>query len=491
MAGNARFIEMIISELERHDGAVFREEPIIQRASSALEALPERYREMRRIGSSDASLLLNESRLFYEMGQFMEDYEDSFEYNGVFMKYFPTYRQMNDRQLRGYFSWRTAVRRGEVRETSLSFAFVYVYELINLIGAESPEDAAKKLDDFAAAYSEYDESILHYAERWRRDMSVYYGLPDEELGEKYTFELAAGVLTDPASHGDGEVFRAICALSSFNPERSKLVKSRPEAKTLIARIFRAHSAFCAEHRKTTLAERLFGRMKERIYVIFPSAVFYDRKRYTDYEYTFPSGRVCRCRGGRWSTVWYPEITKKSSALGALIKTIDGSLRPHFGLEGQSADTASLLLGKIIEREVASYIEEERRREAAIVRFDFSKLDGIRTSAEATKEMLVAEDEEEDDTETASCAEEETVDEDETPGEPSPLTSEEAKLLSLILDGGDAAAFAKRNGTMLSVAVESINEKLFDELCDTAIEFDGDTPRPVEDYIEDIRRFALK
>lgn len=114
MAGNAKFIDMIISTLERSDGAVYRDEPIIQSASASLAALPEKYREMRRIGSSDAVLLLNESRLFYEMGKFMEDHEDSYEYKGVFMRYFPTYRQMNDRQLRGYFSWRSAVRQSAV-----------------------------------------------------------------------------------------------------------------------------------------------------------------------------------------------------------------------------------------------------------------------------------------------------------------------------------------------------------------------------------------
>ena len=54
----------------------------------------------------------------------MEDFEDDFDYHGTFIRYFPNYQAMNDLQLRGYFSWRTKVRRGEVGRTSLSFAFV-------------------------------------------------------------------------------------------------------------------------------------------------------------------------------------------------------------------------------------------------------------------------------------------------------------------------------------------------------------------------------
>ena len=60
----------------------------------------------------------------------MADFEDDCPYNGTFKSYFPTYNAMSDRQLRGYFTWRAQVRRGTVEETSTSFAFLYLYELI-------------------------------------------------------------------------------------------------------------------------------------------------------------------------------------------------------------------------------------------------------------------------------------------------------------------------------------------------------------------------
>lgn len=41
-----------------------------------------------------------------------------------------------------------------------------------------------------------------------------------------------------------------------------------------------------------------------------------------------------------------------------------------------------------------------------------------------------------------------------------------------------------------MAVDSINEKLFDLLEDTAIEFDSDGPQIVEDYLQDLRGALL-
>lgn len=82
----------------------------------------------------------------------MEDYEDDYVYSGDFNCYYPTYRAMNTNQLRGYFLWRTKVRRGDIQKTFLSFAFVYIYELLHLVGVSSAEEGFQKLSDFARLY---------------------------------------------------------------------------------------------------------------------------------------------------------------------------------------------------------------------------------------------------------------------------------------------------------------------------------------------------
>lgn len=69
--------------------------------------------------------------------------------------------------------------------------------------------------------------------------------------------------------------------------------------------------------------------------------------------------------------------------------------------------------------------------------------------------------------------------------PCGLTTSELAFLRALLDGDDAAAKAAVGAGMASLMVDAVNEKLYDEIGDAAIEFDGDTPRLVEDYRPDV------
>ena len=45
--------------------------------------------------------------------------------------------------------------------------------------------------------------------------------------------------------------------------------------------------------------------------------------------------------------------------------------------------------------------------------------------------------------------------------------------------------------MASVLVDSINEKLFDHFGDTAVAYDGETPEPLEDYVDELKGIVGK
>ena len=60
------------------------------------------------------------------------------------------------------------------------------------------------------------------------------------------------------------------------------------------------------------------------------------------------------------------------------------------------------------------------------------------------------------------------------------------MLRAILTGGDSAGAAKAGGRMLSVAIDAINDKLFDRFGDTAIYYEGDTPAVYEDYADELK-----
>lgn len=60
------------------------------------------------------------------------------------------------------------------------------------------------------------------------------------------------------------------------------------------------------------------------------------------------------------------------------------------------------------------------------------------------------------------------------------------VLRILLDGGDASAAAKSAGVTLSMVCDEINERFYDEFCDTVIDFDNEKPFVVPDYVEDLR-----
>ena len=464
---------------------VYRDEPIIVRASEAEQALPEKYREMKRIAAAEFGVTLGEWSLFYRQGKFMEDYCDSYDKNVPFLRYYPTYRQMNDRQLRTYFTWRTAVRRGEVKDTYLSYVYVYLYELINLIGCRDAEDGLEKLLSFTEEYSKIDGSIKRYADRWARDMQIFYEIPSPKTPLS-PYDDAAAALVSPDARDEERLFDALCALSTFDLQRSKLCKAHPEEyRALTCRVYAAFSAYCERTRKQTLYERLFGKAGDFSYDMFPSAVFYNPNKRTDREYG-TARRKFVCKNGNWRMTGYPFVNGKSPALGSLLRTVDSLLRPYFGMEPTKPGKTVATLSKVTEKTVEEYFRERRDAEARKIEFDFSKLDEIRTLSEITKERLVSEEEvEAEDATTAPEPEDVSLPDKEAPL----LTEAETEILRAVIEHDGAASRARSHGLMLSAAVDSINEKLFEVFFDTVIEFDGDTPVAVEDYIEELKGYA--
>ncbi|MCL2696153.1 MAG: TerB N-terminal domain-containing protein, partial [Clostridiales bacterium] len=117
------------------------------------------------------------ARVFYKQAVFMRDFTDDFAEKVGFSAYFPCYQMMGYKQLRSYFTWRSRVRRGEVAETSVSYMFLYIYELLNNVGVGSPQEGLERLLAFLGDFSFHGGVSLNaYLVRWLKDYYVYYGL---------------------------------------------------------------------------------------------------------------------------------------------------------------------------------------------------------------------------------------------------------------------------------------------------------------------------
>jgi hypothetical protein len=461
---------------------VYKDEPILTTAADLLEFTPPRYRQMRRIAKENRVYLESDPTIFYKQGKFMEDFQDDYEYTGEFFRYYPTYQSMNDRQLRGYFTWRTKVRQGIIERTSLSFVFVYIYELINGIGTASPMEGYTKLKTLWEAYSPIEPKINRYLAQWLKDYVIYYGL-DRSLLENMPgmdFNNATAVLLDYQSHEPEEVFNALNSLSPYNLQNSSFYKQYPdEVRYVVFSAFDSLSQYHAKHRKNSLLEKFFGKVFESDYSIFHSAVFCNPLKIKDATYEVSQAHRFRCRKGRWSEERFFHYKEKNKEIGKLLKAVDFFMRKHYDFRySLKMDNITKLYTKTILDAIESLEQDKRRRARVEVKIDVSKLDGIRSSALVTQERLITESDLEDEIPEAVTPVDEL--------NPCNLTATEYDFVKCLLIGEDYQDLLNNSGIMESVIVDSINEKLFEIFDDNVIDFNGLRYEVYEDYLEELK-----
>lgn len=89
-----------------------------------------------------------------------------------FQSYWPTYSDMNKAQQDWYFYWRDQVRNNVFPDTSLSYIFLHVYELINHVGVRNVDDGYYQLRRLWLNYRERFPNLDHYLADWIIDYLV-------------------------------------------------------------------------------------------------------------------------------------------------------------------------------------------------------------------------------------------------------------------------------------------------------------------------------
>lgn len=470
---------------------IYTDEPIIRTASQIPRPrTPEKIKEMKGLAFTPEAYWKTSAWLFYTQGKFMEDFDDVYDYKEDFVKYYPSYRDMTTEQLRGYFSWRSKIRKGNIEKAPAPFVYIYLYELINCIGYEEPADCFNMFISFCKDYSVIDESITKYTDMWLRDFIVYYGL-DSSLADDLPdiqYDKLLLTLIHWDKHSDEELFAAIDALSAYQLKKSLFFAACPDdMKEVTVRSFRKLSEFFRDKRKNSLCDKLFGSIVECSYNMFASSIFYDRRSLRDCEYTLNEIHSFTCKSGKWKCRKYYGNRGRNGHLGDLVKAVDSLMRDKNDFKHKISYTGvSKAAVKIIQSEIDSLYEEKRRAEASRIEIDFSKLSGIRKAADSTREKLLVDENEYPD---VTPLPEQTVVEKEEIHEntdDSPLDNDESLFIKALLYGRDVDAAAKSCGKMVSILADSINEKLFDTFGDTVIDFSADRPELIEDYTDELR-----
>lgn len=519
---------------------VYQDQPIIMTGSQLKSFVPDAIREARQLAKQDYARNLSVVDVFYEQARLLAGYEDDFEFTGTFSHYYPSYEDMNNEQLRGYFAWRTKVRHGNIEQGSLSFAYVYLYELINLIGVSSAQDAYDTLLAFGTAYRRFDTRFGQLFDAWLDDFVIYYGL-DAGLLRTRSFakrDAAFDVLLHHEMHAEGELFDALVTLGGYAIMDSPFfVEHEAELRHLVAHAYRAAAQHHAKL-KTTLPAKLAGRLKNERLWLFERAVFANPLNITSAEYQISPHDTVYCRGAAWFRTRYENLEYPISWITQLLETCECILRDVYAYPNtlERKLTTKYLL-KAVETRASELAEEMRLREERAVHIDFSQLDHIRKAANETCEKLIVDDDLQPSPlkhdamrkrEEPSYLPDEKIspftgrtgvqipDDVDASGDgctkrvahepkapvalsrepstvrataPSPdaplLTPGELELVACLLNRSSIREFERAHACMASVLVDSINDKLYDEFADICIDATGDEPAIIEDYAPEL------
>lgn len=483
---NKNYLRIYLGDLIEPDPD-YTDEPILPRKKTPEEKLPAPLQAARSLEKGAARMYQNRRSLFLNQAKLLEFYKDDYEGEYISHCYYPTYDLLNNQELRSYFAWRTKVRNGDIQPSCSSFAYLYLYELINGIGTGTPVEGLHKMDDFAAAYKEYESSLMNYYANWRKSYIIYYNLSDSFLGgeEREGEEAHMAVLDSAQEQTDDAIAAAVKQLAPGWLNRSKFYKThQTDMDRVIVQVLRRMHQHYSARSKRTFSEQLFGSRETYPVDLFCHAVFCDPLRHENSRYYITDSHYYECRNGYWTETSCFIDSHKRRKLENLMKTIDASLRVALN-DGKPIKSPSQLkwVTKVIEEEVAALLETQKQQEAAAkrVQIDYSALAQIRREAAITQEKLATEEEIEE--EAPPAVQPPPPPPEALPGD-CPLDKTQYRLMQNLLYGGDTS-WVQREGKMVSVLLDSINEILYETFQDAVIEDE----QVVEDYIDELKEMV--
>lgn len=418
--------------------------------------------------------------LFYEQGRFMERYSDDYSEPVECRRAVPTYAAMSYPELRAYFTWRTKWRSGEAPEVQYPFLLLYTSELVNLIGEP---DAPAAYAQLIRLYTEYGKRIPAFGKHcrvWLLDFAAYYDLPDAYVTAE---EQVFAAISEYRTHPPAKLLSALDSTSAYCLTQSKSCLADPQKTAEM--LFAAFSALDVRYH-AAYGAFLLGEIRRTEHIMFEGCVLYPRFSPRQGAYRITPLCTYYRYAGRWAVEALCRdsraVTLRKRTTGEFLRTFDCIMREETGFKGK-LKPAELPAGdaECIRDAVRAYLHEQARKNIPAIRLDTAELEKIRQAAGRTEAMLTLPEEE---PVPAPRAETAPV----IPAETSPipgLSAPAAELLRCLLAGKSPQNPVKQ-GQMLSVLAEEINEAFYDDFGDTVLDTAGDMPVLIEDYAAELR-----
>ena len=466
------------------------------------------------------------ARVFYKQGVFMQDFIDDYEETAEYSSYFPNYQMMGYEQLRTYFTWRTKIRQGIVEKTSLSYAYLYLYELITNIGVKDSSEGLEQLMWFWQEYRELDASLDNHVPAWIKDYHIYYELP-------HTFsEFVEGVGLQqfyPELSGQENRFDLFCGISPYDIRKSAFVSEEnlPLFQESVGQVLEQISELMAEQ-GASLEDSIFQPMKSMaIWQPFKDSLFFPWNSQPDKTVMISPKEIYVCSHNSWGVSRVITTERGKKLLGYIFKQTEAVLRRLTGYKHKLKADASLLThesvkmlentGSSIEKLVTETVTAVYREATkTVVKVDVSNLQKIREEAYITQEKLTVPEEEEWSIAVKQPVQEAALEEaalkeaaEQEPQEKTMITESvpaaeeqergpwaelkqtlnnvERQALDVLLQNAEnLKAFADSRSIMLEVLIDGINEKSMDAIGDGLIDEEF---MLYEDYIEEVRKLV--
>jgi len=268
-------------------------------------------------------------------------------------------------------------------------------------------------------------------------------------------------------------------------EKSRLFKLYPEdVKNVVQGTFSILSDYYDKNYEKSLSEDYLGKFYVGSYIMFSSAVFYDRGCQKDFDYEINDLCKYTCKDGNWRCERFFYYRDKSKQIGRLLKAIDSLMRQEYNFKStlKKAGKPTKLMQKIVSKAIDNYRKKQRKNADPKIEIDVSKLQDIRNAALETQSKLLVE--ELKDVDVQELFEERANDKKNDVG----LSNTEYLFMRYLLYG---QVLPQSKSLPLSVLVDAINEHFFDRFGDTVIiETDG-RPELIADYIEELKGIIME
>jgi len=397
---NEPFVEVEVNQTEIGSGSVSI--PSMQIVKSQADETRMLFYSMRQIAWDNISFNKNNSKAFYYQAQFMKDFEDEYTNQVPFSAYYPCYQMMDYEQLRTYFTWRGKVRKGIIEDISLSYAFVYIYELLNNIGVSDPQDGLDKLMSFWQSYRTFDSSIDNYILRWIKDYHIYYPLKESFREFAHNNNLQAFYPCVFGYESEKEYsFDLFADISSYSIKTSIFYDEN--TRNMISDCFffilnRIRGLF--RNRKKGFEDFVFYSVtKEFKWVPFGNALFYHVSRQSDRQIAVSEREGYTYSNSQWTyrTVIITEQGRKLT--GYIMKEMESLLRKSTGFKHKvvanpdmvdssirmKLEKMGVIFPAFIQESVSEFYANFTRK---IITVDTKNLMQIRREALQTQEKLI-------------------------------------------------------------------------------------------------------